>query len=338
MLAGEYRVICNPNPRVGSGPPGPPGFYEQILSDPKGKEVSNTGSFMLGYKDITWSLLADGTYADSAATPGAINYLQEYSIVINEVSYAGSIGVCDKKSWVELYNKGTTDVDLIGMSLERDNCNSETYTFGSTVIMAGKYHVICNPNPSKWLGPCPPSFDRQILSDPGGKEVSNTGYFPPQFGDITWSLLADGTYADSAATPGSVNRCQENPLDEFYYSGKKQFRTCKWLSNLKNKNKQRICKKKVDWMNKIGPAEVVCQETCKSCAICYQQNRSRFYYENTFGQPKYSTCGKLEGKWRKEDICKSFISDKTNGIPYSLRACPQTCLKKADYNGKDELC
>jgi len=228
MMAGEYRVICNPNPRVGSGPPGPPGFTSQILSDTEGKEVSNTGYFMHPFGDITWSLLADGTYADSAATPGAINYLQEYSLVINEVADGGSSGMCNEGQlfgarWVELYNKGTTNINLIGMSLECDDGYRKKFTFGSLVMMAGEYYVICNPNPRNPGPPGPPGFIRQILLDPDGKEVSNTGYFMcgKKSGDITWSLLADGTYADGAATPGSINRCQENSLDTFYLSEKK---------------------------------------------------------------------------------------------------------------------
>jgi len=252
-----------------------------------------------------------------------------YDIVINEVADNGSSGTCDEKSWVELYNKGTINIDLIGMSLYRQAYGRKKLTFGSTVMMAGEYLLICNPNPRVGSGPPPPpGFTRQILSDTEGKEVSSTGYFMHNFGDVTWSLLADGTYADGAATPGSINRCQEKPLDKFYLSIK-QFRTCQWLSNLKSVTKKHnICKRKVDWMNKIGPAEVVCQETCKTCAICYQQNRSRFYYKTKIGRPKYSTCRKLKKKENKEAICKSIVFDETYGIPCALFACPQTCLKK----------
>jgi len=270
------------------------------------------------------------------------NYLamspKKGDIVINEVADQGSSGTCDEKSWVELYNKGTINIDLIGMSLYRQAYGRKKLTFGSTVMMAGEYLLICNPNPRVGSGPPPPpGFTRQILSDTEGKEVSSTGYFRHNFGDVTWSLLADGTYADGAATPGSINRCQEKPLDKFYLSIK-QFRTCQWLSNLKSVTKKHIiCKRKVDWMNKIGPAEVVCQETCKTCAICYQQDRSRFYYKTKIGRPKYSTCRKLEKKEKKEAICKSIVFDETYGIPCALFACPQTCLLKDDVDGQ-KLC
>jgi len=41
----------------------------------------------------------------------------QYDVVINEVALAGSSGTCDEKTWVELHNKGTIDINLIGVSL-----------------------------------------------------------------------------------------------------------------------------------------------------------------------------------------------------------------------------
>ena len=144
-------------------------------------------------------------------------------------------------------------------------------------------------------------------------------------------------------TPGSSSGCtQQNASDKFYYKtnkkkGKEVTKKCSWLEKQKEKKKLKICSKFIEHVatttgeeeeeDKVtAPAQDVCQQSCNSCAVCYENTRSRFftgkYKDGT--TPVSMKCKALQKKSenKKETLC---AMTEVNIYGPAKEVCPQTC-------------
>ena len=54
--------------------------------------------------------------------------------------------------------------------------------------------------------------------------------------------------------------------------------TCGNLAELNPRTKVKICKKSTTYKNKIDPAEIICQNSCNSCDLCYENPKSKYFH------------------------------------------------------------
>ena len=121
-------------------------------------------------------------------------------VKINEVESNG-----DVTDWVELYNTGTSAVDISGWVFS-DN-SASTYVIPSgTSVPAGGFYVLDGNAFVFGLG----SGDTAELFEPDGVTLVDTFTWPTGHATITWGLCPDGQGAmqqTTAATKGTTNVC-----------------------------------------------------------------------------------------------------------------------------------
>src|SRR5262249_49761999 len=119
-------------------------------------------------------------------------------IRINEVVTTGSVN-----DSVELYNKGTTTVDLSGWVIKDDD-NGSTYAIASgTSLAPGAYRAFDVHN-AFGLG----SSDKARLYLPGGSTLVDS-FTWSSHSSPSWSRCPDGTgtFGQAALTLGAANSC-----------------------------------------------------------------------------------------------------------------------------------
>jgi hypothetical protein len=194
-----------------------------------------------------------------------------------------------------------------------DKCN------GQTVNGKYQYHVVETNEVNQNLSYCK------------GNDAANNwnyvlGCYSGTIGDTqvndstSFNIPSDCTTDDSG--------CTQNGSDAFFVKinkkGKPMLRNCDWLAS--SSNKSNICNKKVNYYDSYSPAQDICQATCESCDVCYQNNRSKFYFRTTnSGAVKTKKCMWLIKRDSEtiSDICSSEESSGGYG-PASLQ-CPVTC-------------
>ena len=141
--------------------------------------------------------------------------------------------ICGEQKYVEIYNKGSEEVSLVGLALER-NEGASSYIFTSTdVIPAGAYRLILfNSHPDEledndtYVGWDVSSgiSDQQTLSIQlitiSGDVVSSfqRGEFPwgtsgaDREREYSYSRMDDGTWAYAGFTPGAANGEKVNEI------------------------------------------------------------------------------------------------------------------------------
>lgn len=146
-----------------------------------------------------------------------------HSLVINEFMAINDSAVTDEygeyNDWIELYNYGTTDIELTGMSLSDDSDTPVKWTFPETTITAGTFLVLWTDGdeeqgtyhlPFKLSG----SGEEIGLYDrpeTGTAEI-HTVVFGQQAADISFGMFPDGNGAWTAMeepTPGTFNTIPE---------------------------------------------------------------------------------------------------------------------------------
>ncbi|MBZ4486962.1 lamin tail domain-containing protein [Microbacterium sp. cx-55] len=188
------------------------------LFDPQGALVDE--HTWTGHATTTWGRTADSTWAlTSASTKGAANTFATVTptptptpsapttpasgVVLNEIVYDGVSGVA--KDSVELYNAGSTPVDLTGWKLADDKRAPETLP-GSATLAPGAYRVLVNGTDFTFgLG----KGDEVVLYDATSAIVDSYAYAntAPL---ATWARCADGAGAwapATAVTLGAANVC-----------------------------------------------------------------------------------------------------------------------------------
>lgn len=170
--------------------------------------------------------LTDGTWTTGThATPGFENteagfeaWLQsrnttEVTVIISEVmsgsGYAVSGGVGGRSDWIELYNYGTTAVDLTGCFLSDDSEDRTKWIFPALSIEPGQRLVIRCAGATAAEGEANFALSRDgctvILTGIYGSTISQVEV--PELGkECSWALQEDGSYLQTPkATPGYEN-------------------------------------------------------------------------------------------------------------------------------------
>lgn len=161
----------------------------------------------LTHATTTYGRCPDGVGAfvsTAAVTRGTANACAAASttIKVNEVESNGDAA----GDWVELFNTGSTTVDLSGYVF-RDNDNTRGYTIPSgTTVAPGGYLVLLESAFGFGLG----AGDEVRLFAPGGATLVDS-YAWTAHAPITYGRCPDGTGAFAATTEstrGAANRCQ----------------------------------------------------------------------------------------------------------------------------------
>jgi hypothetical protein len=117
--------------------------------------------------------VATGRYPDggehfyrlSGLTPGAANApIRPSSIVINEIMY-GPISLNDDDQYVELYNRGSTAVDLSGWQF----VSGISFTFPSNIVVQPEGYMVIARNASRMLTNYPNLNPNNLVGNFGGK-------------------------------------------------------------------------------------------------------------------------------------------------------------------------
>jgi len=123
--------------------------------------------------------------------------------------------------------------------------------------------------------------------------------------------------------------CTENNDDIFLLrkknNGDPVSRDCSWLQSRGKNNKKKICKQKVDHDGVLSPAQDVCQITCDSCDICYENKRTKYLHRlRTNGTPILRTCGWLDKRKNTFKLCGE-LTNSHGGYGPPRDACAVTC-------------
>ena len=172
-----------------------------------------------GYK---WSRHARGTYQrvpdgsgdfkDQEQTRGNINDpskdKNEKNVIINEVEASTPNG---HKDYVELYNKGTTNVDISGWIIKRDKDDRSSKIADNTIIKPGEYYLLVE------------DFNMDFPLDKDGDGVSLFNKSSKLIDHISWDRDISRSYgrdsdgsdswAEIANSPGQTNSLSENNLE-----------------------------------------------------------------------------------------------------------------------------
>jgi hypothetical protein len=127
----------------------------------------------------------------------------------------------DYSDWIEVFNAGTSNVNVEGLRLTDDAANTAKWTFPSTVIDAGKYLVVFAS--SKNRNDPTKSLHTNFALSAGGEYLGlyhSDGtiisefkpQYPAQSQDKSYGINSDGALRYfSSPTPGSANGIGDNP-------------------------------------------------------------------------------------------------------------------------------
>ena len=217
ISAGAIVLLCNGN--GGNFVFGIGGDDAVTLVDSTGTIVSTSGILQgLGSSDLSYQRKGDGTFVYAKPSPGSVNTFTLPNIYINEVAFDGSANACSGNDWVELYNDGSSIVDLGNYILHDNKSRSavDTYTIPiGTTISAKSYLVLCKNQTFLFEIS---NTDSVTLVSPSGVDVSSSGMIANNASigkTVVWARLPGGTsvYATSKdATPGAMNVFPFEPI------------------------------------------------------------------------------------------------------------------------------
>lgn len=196
-----------------------------ILTNSGGTQINTMPAIAIA-TDVSYGRQPDGT-GDwgffNTATPkqsntGTVNAATE-KIAINEVMSSNDGTLADEdgdfNDWVEIYNYGTTAVNLAGYGLSDDNSLPFKWTFPSVTIAAGEYILVWASDKDKAIvgKPLHANFklgsggESVFLKNPEGALVSGSPSVALNM-DVSYGRQPDGTgdwlYFD-VPTPGTSN-------------------------------------------------------------------------------------------------------------------------------------
>jgi len=125
--------------------------------------------------------------------------------------------------------------------------------------------------------------------------------------------------------PTSNSLCTQDDNEKFAYSPTK-LKTCGWLSGKSEGKQRKICQHKVKFSETHSPSENVCEESCNSCDLCFENPTGKSYFFLKFnkkGKAKYKTCKWLKKSTRVTKHCEKIESNESRGPPKEV--CPVTC-------------
>lgn len=134
-------------------------------------------------------------------------YLQAQSVVINEFLASNQSGITDEdgdtSDWVELYNAGTSDINLLGYTLTDDADDPDQWVFPSVVLESHSYLLIWASGKDRVN---PSALHANFRLDVSGEYI---GLYAPD------SSLCDGIDFGSQSTDISYGRYPDGS-DNFY--------------------------------------------------------------------------------------------------------------------------
>ncbi|MGE5860827.1 MAG: CotH kinase family protein, partial [Ignavibacteria bacterium] len=137
-------------------------------------------------------------------------------IVINEIMSSNHSAIFDEygeaSDWIELYNSGSTQVNLEGYFLSDDSLNINKWQFGNAVIEPAEYLIVFASDKDTNIDYWHTNFKLNasgeiiILSDPDSSIIDQVS-IPPSIIDISYARISDGSlpWVFQDPSPGSVN-------------------------------------------------------------------------------------------------------------------------------------
>jgi predicted extracellular nuclease len=209
---------------------------------PDGVDTDTAADWMRNDFDLAGIPGFEGTPVAGEAlnTPGAPNVAFVFvpPIVINEIMQNPAAVFDSEGEWFELYNAGTSDVDINGWTIRDDGIDSHVISNGGPLLVpAGGYLVLGNNADSGTNGGAPVGYqyssfflsngdDEVVLEDGSGIEVDRVNYDGgPVFPDPTgasmaltdpaldnnagenWCESSTPFGAGDKGTPGALNEC-----------------------------------------------------------------------------------------------------------------------------------
>ncbi|MEY3501378.1 MAG: hypothetical protein RL308_3051, partial [Bacteroidota bacterium] len=147
------------------------------------------------------------------------NYASGQNIVINEILSSNSYTNADEdgsyQDWIEIYNSGSTAVNLSGYGLSDDATILFKWTFPSVSMAPGEYMLIWASDKNRTVAGSPlhtnfklsPAGNTVLLTNPAGTTVDTVPSIPMQ-SDISYGRLPNGSgpfVFFQATTPNAVN-------------------------------------------------------------------------------------------------------------------------------------
>lgn len=191
-----------------------------LLTGVMGNLIHKVQVPLLG-RDISYAMESKGDFAPCAdPTPGFENTESGYSqwltavgaeqtqLVISEVLPANYSSPVNGQmyDWIELYNPGSSAVDITGFYLSDDPDHRGKWQLPEAIIQPGQYLVIPCAGTQAKEGEAPFSLSRDgcsaLLTGPQGNVLCQTD-LPAMERDRSWALTED--YAASLPTPGYAN-------------------------------------------------------------------------------------------------------------------------------------
>ena len=170
-----------------------------------------------------WLFLCAFFCASLVCCAGSVSAAE--GLVINEVMY-DPLGTDTNREWVEIYNAGTTSIDLAGHFFLSDGVSSSHHTLvaqGANVVPAGSYAVIVQDPAafkadypaysglifdSSWSGLTATVGKTLAVIDNAGTVLDQTTY-DPSIGATndgnSLQKIAGGTWVAALPTPGAIN-------------------------------------------------------------------------------------------------------------------------------------
>ncbi|NHM07778.1 hypothetical protein G4D82_11145, partial [Flavobacterium sp. CYK-4] len=145
--------------------------------------------------------------------------LQAQNLVINEVLASNTVSIQDEDSsrqdWIEIFNAGTTTVNLLGYGLSDDANILFKWTFPNTNLAAGQYLIVWASDKNRSVAGNPlhtnfkisASGESLYLTNPSAVTISNVN-IPSLQADISYGKFPNGSgpyVFFGAPTPGSAN-------------------------------------------------------------------------------------------------------------------------------------
>jgi len=202
-------------------------------------------------------------------------------------------------------------IDECGLQCElENNCNSDNPSSVSSSA----------PTPAPTSAPTPAPTPAPT-SDPTTSPTTSDPSLSPS------SLPTPHPSPDPTSSPTTSGSCSDSSNGRFYFKtnnkGKHIYKTCKWLRQKKDKKVNNVCRNKVGYQSGYGPPQDICVSTCKSCDICYENRKSKFFLRMKKDEPVYKTCKWLAKQQNTAELCQKTSSNDDYGPPRD--ACPKVC-------------
>jgi len=150
----------------------------------------------------------------------ASKFVFSQCVVINEIMSSNTTTIYDEDGdtpdYIELYNNGTSQVNLLGYYLSDDSLEIKKWQFGNVIIDPGEYLIVFASDKDTLLNYWHTNFkisasgEKIILSDSSGSIIDQVD-IPASLSDISYGRISDGSlpWIFQIPSPGSANTGKE---------------------------------------------------------------------------------------------------------------------------------